>query len=1591
MKFLIAVLLTLAVALLSSPPGANAATFYVNNASGSSCSNTGAGTLAQPYCTITAALAAHHAAGTTIIVLPGTYKEQVNIPGSGASGSPLVLQGQGTPSNPVIVDGSNSSGTPTNSFNINVAGVSWVVIDGFTVTKSVWDGIYVSNSSNVTVTHNIATFGQHYGIEASNSTATTIGSNNVHDNTWSGIALTGGSTGCTIQDNESHHNITPNQSSGIYDYGSPGNLIQRNRTHDNAYNGIMNTTGAVGNVMRQNRSWNNQHQGLEDIFCTGNYHTGDVSYHNGWNGFAIEGGATGTTTFNCVAFDNGQSTGNTNFEVDAQSTSGNTSNDNLWWNSYGGTIIKFGGNNYSTVSSFAAATGKDTRTKQADPKFTSASGGDFRPLAGSPLIDCGNSGVANWPSTDAAGNARVDDPATANTGLGPVTFSDRGALEYLAGGGGGVNQPPVAALKLTPSSGIAPLAVTADGSGSTDPEGGRISTCRFDFGDGTVVGPQSGRTATHTYTSVGTWLATLTVTDSVGATGSASAPDTVRAPANRPPVAALKLTPSSGIAPLAVTADGTGSTDPEGGRIASYRFDFGDGTVVGPQSGKTATHTYSAVGTWLATLTVADSVGATGSASAPDTVRAPANRPPVAALKLTPSSGIVPLAVTADGTGSTDPEGGRIASYRFNFGDGTIVGPQSGKTATHTYTSVGTWLATLTVTDSIGATGSASAPDTVRAPGNRPPVAALKLTPSSGTVPLAVTADGTGSTDPEGGRIFTYRFDFGDGTVVGPQSGKTATHTYSAVGTWLATLTVTDSIGATGSASAPDTVRAPGNLPPVAALQLTPSSGLVPLPVTADASGSRDPEGGRIASYRFDFGDGTIVGPQAGATAAHTYTSVGTWLANVTVTDSIGATGSASARDTVTAVGNLPPVARLVATPALGIVPLPVTLDASTSTDPEGGRIASYQFNFGDGTVAPGPQATPTAAHTYTSVGKWLATVTVTDSAGATGTFSVYVNVTTAPAVGTYYVDGSSATCSPTGPGTLASPFCTITAALTAQHAPGTTIVVMPGVYREQVTVPAAGLVGNPLVLQGQGTPGNPVVLDGADDFANPTLWTLSAGTVWLAASVTWSPVQVFADSVRLAVSTAAPAALPANSFVYVAGQGLYVNLGGANPGDHHAEVGHRLYGVYVSGRTWVTIDGFTSTRSEAAGIELTNLSNNITATHNATVFSGGYGIQVNNVSACLVGANVASDNLKSGIGLTAAATGCTVQDNETFRNITPSQSCGIYNYGSPGNLIQRNSIHDNAYTGLKLIGGAINNVMVQNRSWRNAHYGFQDVSSTENAHVGDVANGNLAFGFDIENIATGTTMFDCVSTDNSGGNLQVDATSVTGFSSNDNLFWSLAGGTVVKFNGVSYPTVLAYSTATTQDTRTLQADPKFANAAAGDFHPLAGSPLIDNANSGVANWPATDGAGNARFDDPATANTGLGPVAFADRGAFEFGSGPALVAGAAALQSGTGGSTDDASLRFHGLAPSVSPNPLRTTASIAFRLDRPTTVRVRIFDLVGRLVRTVPAATATNVGWNVVALDGRTDEGAPLRSGIYMYEIRAGEQRAVGRFVVMR
>lgn len=81
-------------------------------------------------------------------------------------------------------------------------------------------------------------------------------------------------------------------------------------------------------------------------------------------------------------------------------------------------------------------------------------------------------------------------------------------------------------------------------------------------------------------------------------------------PPNAAPTAALTATPDHGPAPLTVTLDGSASLDPDpGDTIASYTFDFGDGSAPVTQSSPTISHTYQTAGDYPARLDVTDSRG----------------------------------------------------------------------------------------------------------------------------------------------------------------------------------------------------------------------------------------------------------------------------------------------------------------------------------------------------------------------------------------------------------------------------------------------------------------------------------------------------------------------------------------------------------------------------------------------------------------------------------------------------------------------------------------------------------------------------------------------------------------------------------------------------------------------------------------------------------------------------------------------------------------------------------------------------------------------------------------------------------------------
>lgn len=74
-------------------------------------------------------------------------------------------------------------------------------------------------------------------------------------------------------------------------------------------------------------------------------------------------------------------------------------------------------------------------------------------------------------------------------------------------------------------------------------------------------------------------------------------------------------------------------------------------------------------------------------------------------------------------------------------------------------------------------------------------------------------------------------------------------------------------------------------------------------------------------------------------------------------------------------------------------------------------------------------------------------------------------------------------------------------------------------------------------------------------------------------------------------------------------------------------------------------------------------------------------------------------------------------------------------------------------------------------------------------------------------------------------------------------------------------------------------------------------------------------------------------------------------------------------------------------TSPLQFR--GPDGATLSIFDLRGRLVRTVVESDfPQGVHW--VHWDGRTKDGEPVQSGIYLYQLRVGEETLRGRAMLL-
>ncbi len=302
-------------------------------------------------------------------------------------------------------------------------------------------------------------------------------------------------------------------------------------------------------------------------------------------------------------------------------------------------------------------------------------------------------------------------------------------------------------------------------------------------------------------------------------------------------------------------------------------WNFGDGSTSTAQN---PTHTYSTSGTFAAQVNVTSADSTASSNISINVTPQPTPITPVTvSASANPQNGTSPLDVSF----TTTPSGGNgTYSYLWNFGDGSTSTVQN---PTHTYSTSGTFAAQVTVTS---ADSTASSNISINVTPQPTPITPVTVSASasltSGTAPLNVIF----TTTPNGGNgTYSYLWNFGDGSTSTVQN---PTHTYSTSGTFAAQVNVT-SAGSTGSSNIQITTT---SLQPITVLiNANTTSGKSPLIVSFTTT----PNGGSgTYTYSWNFGDGSTSTVQ---NPTHTY-SVGTFTAQLTVSDNAGNIGSSTTK-----------------------------------------------------------------------------------------------------------------------------------------------------------------------------------------------------------------------------------------------------------------------------------------------------------------------------------------------------------------------------------------------------------------------------------------------------------------------------------------------------------------------------------------------------------------------------------------------------------------------------------------------------------------------------------------------------------------------
>jgi gliding motility-associated-like protein len=302
--------------------------------------------------------------------------------------------------------------------------------------------------------------------------------------------------------------------------------------------------------------------------------------------------------------------------------------------------------------------------------------------------------------------------------------------------------------------------------------------------------------------------------------------------------------PDFDVAAINCSGDFTAFTDKtvltSGNSVKSWLWDFGDNTTSTDQN---PTHKYATANNYTVRLTVTDYNGCVN-VSTPKIVHITAK--PTAGFNVS-TPDCPGQSVTFTNT-STSTEG-VINNWTWDFGDGTITPFTNGNPVVHTYATPATYSVKLTVTTDKGCTSDVLTKDLIV---NPLPVVDF-VTPEICLFDGAAQFTDNSSIVDNTEAGFTYLWNFGDplSTAANNKSTlKNPKHTYSVVGSYNATLTVTSQNGCSTTLQKTFTVN--GSSPKAA---FTPHDGCSSDDIIFDDQSTVDAF--NITSLVWDWGDGS--------------------------------------------------------------------------------------------------------------------------------------------------------------------------------------------------------------------------------------------------------------------------------------------------------------------------------------------------------------------------------------------------------------------------------------------------------------------------------------------------------------------------------------------------------------------------------------------------------------------------------------------------------------------------------------------------------------------------------------------------------------